>query len=130
MAAGSRLLIKLHGDCRQVSDRVLLRSEYDTAYSDVGVVKNFFNRVMFGQSLLFLGCSLTVDRTISAMKETAREVGADKLPRHYAILELKAADDRVARKKHLSEANIFPIWYGEGEHDESLEALFLKLLED
>jgi hypothetical protein len=108
----------------------LLKREYDAAYADIGVVKNFFNKVMFGQSLLFLGCSLSVDRTINLMKEIVREYGAEALPRHYAILELKATDDRVARKKHLSEANIFPIWYEEGEHDESLEALFLKLMED
>jgi hypothetical protein len=44
-------------------------------------------------------------------------------------VELKASDDRVTRKKHLAEANIFPIWYPEREHDESLEALFLKMLE-
>jgi hypothetical protein len=130
MAAGSRLLIKLHGDCRQVAERVLLKTEYDAAYADVGAVKNFFNKVMFGQSLLFLGCSLSVDRTLNSMKEMVKEFGADALPRHYAILELKATDDRVARKKNLSEANIFPIWYEEGEHDESLEALFLKLMED
>jgi hypothetical protein len=130
MAGGSRLLIKLHGDCRQVAERVLLKTEYDAAYADVGVVKNFFNKVMFGQSLLFLGCSLSVDRTINSMQEVVKQYGPDALPRHYAILELKAADDPVARSKFLSKANIFPIWYPEGEHDESLEALFLKLMED
>jgi len=130
MAAGSRLLIKLHGDCRQVAERVLLKTEYDAAYADIGVVKNFFNKVMFGQSLLFLGCSLSADRTINSMQEVVKEYGPDALPRHYAILELKAADDPVARSKFLSKANIFPIWYPEGEHDESLEALFLKLMED
>jgi hypothetical protein len=127
IAAGGRLLIKLHGDCRKVGDRVLLKSEYDTAYSDKGVVKQFFSRVMFGQSILFLGCSLTADRTITAMKQIAKEFTSEALPRHYAILELKKSDDRVARKKHLSEANIFPIFYEEGEHDESIEALLLKL---
>lgn len=130
IAAGSRLLIKLHGDCRRTVDRVLLKTEYDSAYADKGAVKQFFDKTMFGQSLLFLGCSLNIDRTINSMKGVVREFGAEGLPRHYAILELKSVDDRVTRKKHLSEANIFPIWYEEGDHDESLEALFLKLLED
>ena len=84
---------------------------------------------MFGQSLLFLGCSLSVDRTISSMKEIVKEFTPEALPRHYALLELKSSDDRITRKKHLSEANIFPIWYEEGEHDESVEALLLKLSE-
>ena len=54
----------------------------------------------------------------------------ETLPRHYAFLELKEGDDRITRKKELAAANIFPIWYSEGEHDESIESLFLKLLED
>ena len=56
--------------------------------------------------------------------------GAETLPRHYTFLELKEDADRVARKKELAAANIFPIWYPEGEHDESIEALFVKLMED
>jgi hypothetical protein len=83
---------------------------------------------MFGRSILFLGCGLCADRTIKTMKASVTKFGPENLPRHYAFLELKAADDRVARKKFLAGANIFPIWYEEGDHDEALEALFLKLL--
>ena len=130
LAEGSRLLIKLHGDCRQIGERVLLKSEYTDYYAEDGAVRQFFNRVMFGQSIFFLGCSLCSDRTIMAMKEVVAESGSETLPRHYAILELKGSDDRVARKKYLAEANIFPIWYEEGDHDESIEALFMKLSQD
>jgi len=129
VAGGSRLLIKIHGDCRQVADRVLLKSEYDDCYADDGVVGQFFNRVMFGQSILFLGCSLTADRTVTTMKAVIAQYGSETLPKHYAILELRETDDSVTRRKYLAEANIFPIWYEEGTHDESIEALFLKLLE-
>jgi hypothetical protein len=52
--------------------------------------------------------------------------GADKLPRHYAFLELKKSDDRVSREKGLAMSNIFPIWYPEGAHS-SIEALLVKL---
>ena len=129
MTEGSRLLVKMHGDCRQVADRVLLKSEYEAAYTDASAVKLFFNQVMFGRSLLFLGCSLSTDRTIKTMKDLVVEYGSENLPRHYAFLELKAVDDRIARKKDLAAANIFPIWYDEDDHDESLEALFLKLMQ-
>lgn len=129
MTGGSRVLVKIHGKCDELADRVLTRGEYNAAYADKSAVKLFFNQVMFGRSLLFLGCSLATDRTISTMKELVKMYGSGNLPRHYAFLELKSSDDRVARKKELADANIFPIWYGEGEHDESLEALFLKLLE-
>jgi SIR2-like protein len=128
MASGDRLLVKIHGDCRQVADRVLLKSEYNAAYADAGAVELFFNQVMFGRSILFLGCSLCTDRTLKTMKALVTKFGPDNLPRHYAFLELKTGDDRAARRKFLAGANIFPIWYDEGDHDEAIEALFLKLL--
>jgi SIR2-like domain len=130
IAGGGRLLVKLHGDCRQVEDRVLLRNEYTDAYSDAGIVERFFSSVIFGRAILFLGCSLSADRTVTTMKRVVAGFGAASLPRHYAFLELKDDDDRVARKKHLAKANIFPIWYEEGDHDESIEALFMKLLDE
>ncbi len=125
-----RLLIKLHGKCELVTERVLLKQEYDAAYHDVGNVSTFFDRAIFHNSLLFLGASLNVDRTILAMERIAGEKGHDMLPRHYAFLELKDTDDRAERKRTLGRANIFPIWYPEGEHDESLEALLFKLIKD
>ncbi len=64
------------------------------------------------------------------MKQIVSDNKADRLPRHYAFLGLRDSDDRVARKKHLSEANIFPIWYEAHEDDESIEALFTKLFEE
>ncbi len=130
ITSGSRILVKIHGECDQVADRVLMQSEYDAAYADGAAVDIFFNRIVFGKSLVFMGCSLSVDRTIKAMIDVVTKCGAATLPRHYAILELKDSDDRVARKKQLAAANIFPLWYPEEDHEESIEALFLKLLED
>jgi hypothetical protein len=130
LGAGSRILVKFHGDCNLVAERVLLKSEYDAAYGDPKVVEQFFSRVVFKGTLLFLGCSLCVDRTIQAMRLVVATHGAANLPRHYAFMELKASDDRIQRKKDLSKANIFPIWYEENDHDEALEALFIKLLDE
>jgi hypothetical protein len=127
---GSRMLLKLHGECDQLADRVLLKAEYEGAYADGAIVSNFFNRVLFAKSILFLGCSLSADRTIKNMVTLVQKYKPETLPRHYAFLELKESDDRVTRKKELAAANIFPIWYPEGEHDEAIEALFVKLLED
>ena len=130
MANGSRMLLKLHGECDQVVDRVLLKAEYEAAHADGAAVSDFFSRVLFAKSMLFLGCSLCTDRTIANMVAMVTKHKAETLPRHYAFLELKESDDRIARKKELAAANIFPIWYLDGEHDESIEALFLKLMED
>lgn len=131
IASGSRILIKLHGDCMQVLDRVLTQEEYEKTYADGKVLVRFFNRIMYKGSMLFLGCSLSSDRTILTMKSIVKEEGADGLPRNYAFLEeIKDSDQRRIKIKDLAKANIFPIWYPEGDHDESLEALFIKLLED
>ena len=130
LSAGGRYLLKLHGSCETVANRVLLRNEYAKAYGDSGVVGRFFSRFLFGKSLLFIGCSLLTDRTLRTMEQVIAEEGAHTLPQHYAFLELKDGVDRVERKKALAKANIFPIWYPEGEHDESIEALLLALMEE
>jgi hypothetical protein len=128
-ASGSRMLIKLHGDAMQVSGRVLTSQEYQNAYTEESQIKKFFDRYMFKSALLFMGCSLTVDRTIRHMQEVVKREGEITLPRHFAFLE-EIKDDKLrrAKKKYLADANIFPIWYPEGEHDQSIEALFVKLL--
>lgn len=125
-----RSLIKIHGTCNQATDRVLLHTEYDAAYQNSGDVSNFFERVIFRNALLFLGASLNADRTIKKMEELVTEKGHDSLPRSYAFLELKDGENRIERKRMLARANIFPIWYAEGEHDESIEALLYKLMKD
>ena len=130
LQAKPRSLIKIHGTCNQVTDRVLLHTEYETAYQNSGEVSNFFDRVIFRDALLFLGASLNADRTIKKMAEIVTEKGHDSLTRHYAFLALNEGDDRIERKRMLACANIFPIWYAEGEHDESIEALLYKLMKD
>jgi hypothetical protein len=130
VSMGGRYLLKLHGSCESVANRVLLRAEYSQAYGDAGVVGRFFSRFLFGKSLLFIGCSLLTDRTLRTMEQVVAIEGSHTLPQHYAFLELKAGVDRVERKKSLAKANIFPIWYPEGEHDESIEALLLALMEE
>lgn len=127
---GGRYLLKLHGSCESVVNRVLLRDEYNRAYGEDGIVAKFFSRFLFGKSLLFIGCSLLTDRTLRTMQAVVELEGAHTLPQHYAFLELKNGIDRVERKKVLAKANIFPIWYPEGEHDDSIEALLLALMDE
>lgn len=129
VSAGGRYLLKLHGSCETVVNRVLLRDEYAEFYGDAGIVRRFFSRFLFGKSLLFIGCSLLTDRTLRTMEQVVAVEGAHTLPQHYAFLELTDGVDRVKRKKALAKANIFPIWYPEGQHDESIEALLLALME-
>jgi len=80
--------------------------------------------------LLFLGCSLTVDLTLTCIQEYVNEEGHDHLPKHYAFLaEPDLDEERIQRQKKLSECHIYPIWYPQDAHDESIEALLVKLRE-
>ena len=79
-------------------------------------------------SLLFMGCSLTVDRTLMALQEHVKKVGHANLQRHYAFLPAPDSEtDRIARQQLLVDYHIYPIWYPQYMHHESISALLLKL---
>lgn len=129
MATGKPFLLKLHGQHNKQRDRVLTLSEYQAAYSDKKTIKNLISHVFFAKTLVFIGCSLVSDRTLSHMSEYVREFGHNHLPRHYAFLKIREGEDRRERKKQLVAANIFPIWYENDDHDEAMEALLLTLVD-
>lgn len=129
LGEGKQVLVKLHGKADSNRDRVLTKKEYDTHYQDENVLEQVIEEICT-RPLLFLGCSLTVDRTLRAMANIMKRKGIDNVSRHYAFLGVKDTDDRVARKYQLSESNIFPIWYpADWGHDECIEALLTKLQE-
>ncbi|WP_438349437.1 SIR2 family protein [Paenibacillus sp. FA6] len=129
LGEGKHVLVKLHGKSDSNRDRVLTKNEYDKHYQDTNALEQVIEASCC-KTLLFLGCSLTVDRTLQAMANIMQRRGEDNVPRHYAFVSLKDTDDRIARKNQLSESNIFPIWYPNDEdHDECIEALLIKLQE-
>lgn len=126
-----RLLLKLHGKANSSRNRILLKSEYDEHYSNSSILRNAIETIISSKSLLFLGCSLSIDRTIKIMMEIVEEKGADRLPRHYALIGLKDESEKLIRRNELAKANIYPIWYDANDnHDECIESLFLKLYEE
>ncbi len=87
------------------------------------------DRLFSSYSLLFLGCSLTADRTIQTFIRVVSNRTAQTLPRHYALLP--APDDgnkRRALDQRLADANITPIWYPQGEHERVGEVLELLIV--
>lgn len=127
LGQNKRTLVKLHGTANTSRDRILTKSEYDRHYSDSATLKQVIEAIS-SKTLLFLGCSLTIDRTVKCLAEIMQEKGIENLPRHYAFLKINDGDDRLARRDQLSAANIYPIWYTE-DHDECIEALLEKLAE-
>lgn len=117
-----RLLIKLHGEAAFPQDRVLTLSEYISAYGSDGATVDLslplpalLHIVLQSRPLLFLGCSLKQDRTMQVIRSVA---GAVEKLAHFAVVPAPpAVSDLLARDKFLSEHQIRPIWYPDGEHD-------------
>jgi hypothetical protein len=120
--AGDRHLLKLHGNLNNADERVLNRPEYNAAYGSDGnihfesPVPKLLRRLYTSFSFLFLGCSLTYDRTIQTFAKIAQDVGADSLPHHYAILACPSEADKKAKlEQRLADAHISAIWFPEEE---------------
>lgn len=129
LAEGKRVLLKLHGTSTSPRGRILTAAEYQEHYGDGEELQRAIEAIC-SKTLLFVGCSLTVDRTLTAMKAFVQANGHDNIARHYAFLPVPGSDaERIARRDALSECNVYPIWYPVGTHDESIEALLLTLME-
>ncbi len=125
-----RCLLKLHGDFRRPSTRVLTKPEYDSCYQEGSAFKAELSLIYQANSLLFLGCSLQNDRTVSLLAEVASR--DPTMPRHYAFLASPdTPEDRIRREHFLTDRKIFPIWYPvlEHNHDEPIEALLIGLMQ-
>ncbi len=124
-----RVLVKLHGSYMTGSNRVLTKKDYERHYNDNNSISSCI-KSLFSHSVLFIGCSLNVDRTIQEMRNIVKQEGREYLAKHYAFLSCEDMTDeeRKQRMEELSKANIFPIWY-DGDHDECIEALLEKLNE-
>lgn len=129
LAEGKRVLLKLHGTSTSPRGRILTATEYHKYYGDGEELQRAIEAIC-SKTLLFVGCSLTVDRTLIAMKAFVQTNGHDNVARHYAFLPASIENaERIARRDALIECNVYPIWYPAGTHDESIEALLLALVE-
>lgn len=132
--AGERYLLKLHGNLDNASERVLNKNEYDAAYGNDGDIHFDFplpkllKRLFTSYSFLFLGCSLSADRTIQTFMRVAQLEGQDNLPHHYALLPSPAdLDKKQEMDRRLADAHITPLWYPDGEHQHVEQILELLL---
>lgn len=123
---GKSYLLKLHGDCKQASSRVLLPAEYDAAYASGSSISEELALLYRNNSLLFLGCSLGPDRTVKLVAEVARS--DFNMPKHYTFLQCPTDRERVKRENWLTERGIYPIWYPD-DHDGSITSLLAGLIE-
>jgi hypothetical protein len=128
LSSNQRFILKLHGKAISGKGRILTKSEYDLHYSGDNTLIKTLKALCDSKSLLFLGCSLSVDRTLAIIKGYVSEQGYDNLPKHYAFLEEpETKEERIKRNHDLAACHIYPIWYPQHSHDDSLEALLMKL---
>ncbi len=114
-------LLKLHGSVRDSRTRVLTLAEYKAAYGDGTIdytqeLPKTLKKAFTSARLLFIGCSLATDRTLTLFQEVLVQEGHEDIPRHYAILEHPGDDQLLEREKFLGERSIFPIWFPTGEY--------------
>lgn len=125
------MLLKLHGKADTSQGRILTLREYNTHYADASVLTNTVKLLYDRNHLLFLGCSLSGDRLLSAFKDYVASQGHDNLLKHYAFLPSpESHPQRVTRREQLASYHIYPIWYPPETHDESITALLIKLHKD
>jgi NAD-dependent SIR2 family protein deacetylase len=130
VSEGKLCLLKIHGKYSEPASRVLTKTEYDDSYENNHKLKDTLKLAFKSNTFLFLGCSLNQDRTMQLMKSFVDE-DKNNIPTHFAFLPEPSLDEkRRERERFLAERKIFPIWYQDGEHEESIEALFIKILSD
>jgi tetratricopeptide (TPR) repeat protein len=119
----TNVLLKIHGDFADPQSRIFTKTSYDRAY------RRWLRLLLANVArspLLFLGCSLTTDRTVQVLKDLVRR--RETLLRHYALLPAPGSDAELrARTQELSEGtNIDAIWYPAARH-EFVEYLLARL---
>lgn len=116
------LLVKVHGDASHPGDRVLTLAEYARHYGGGGPdeidsakpLPLLLHRLFASRSVLFVGCSLQADRSMSVLRLAA--LGPERLP-HYAVVEAPTESAGFdARAAFLEAHGITPIWYPRGHH--------------
>ena len=110
-------LFKLHGDIGKETtslDRlVFTKTQYDTVYCTGGELIEELKQWYQNQTLLFLGCSLSMDKTMEVLRDVA---SANPGIRHFAIVGCKK-EQRSDLLGRFIELGIDAIFYDDSNHD-------------
>lgn len=123
-------LFKLHGHANSAHGRILTSREYDQAYGNGRALRGMIEYLAANRSFLFLGSSLSVDRTIQALQQIKEDAPLN-YSRHYAFLQDPGEASRERRAAELENAEIYPIWYPvenqDVDHDKWIEDCLVAL---
>jgi hypothetical protein len=124
-----RSILMIHGDISKPQLCILRKSQYDTFYGSpmtlTDPVPKKLKLLYLQKSILFLGCSLLYDRTLSVFERVHAESAAEELPQHFAIVEApEDLGELPDRNSGLLKIGITPIFYPYRRHE------FLSLIVD
>jgi len=122
-------LFKLHGDIGSstvtTDDLVFTGDQYEKHYAENSPLVMELTRWFENRRLLFMGSSLSVDRTMEVLKRVALSQSGI---RHYAIIGCQKSEI-TKRLKETSELGILPIIYDNSDHG-AIRVILERLLED
>lgn len=125
-------VIKLHGDIREPKRCILSKNQYDEAYGNGSLdlhkpIPKLLAYHYKNSSLLFLGCSLSNDRTVQVFRKVREGMGEEaETKQHFSIEQAPETLDEIAqRNAELARLGITPIWFEKGRYElvESLLSL-------
>lgn len=122
----SHVLFKLHGDLSHTLDEdiVLTRKQYEEAYKEGSLAREYIYSILKSRMLFFLGCSLYQDMIVQILKN----LNINSNFKHYALVSCKK-EDLDNRRKELDDLGIRAIMYPEKKH-EAVEILLKEILEN
>ena len=122
-------LLKLHGDIGReavsIDDLVFTKEQYEAHYAEGSTLVSVLTRRFTNRRMLFLGCSLSSDRTMRVLGQVVKD---QKGIRHFAILGCKKSEIST-RMKELQALGILPIFYDDSNHD-AVRVILERLLEE
>ena len=117
---GEPFLLKLHGDYLDSESRVLTLKQYVREYGHHNPAKvnlsrgvpSVLGQALAARPLLFLGCSLKTDRTITVIGRLAKQMPGTV---HFALMP--ESDNSPERRRQMEIWNIRPLFYPEGQYN-------------
>ncbi len=117
-------VIKLHGDIREPKRCILSKNQYDEAYGNGSLnlhkpIPKLLAYHYKNSSLLFLGCSLSNDRTVQVFRKIKEGMGEEEeTKQHFSIEQAPETPEGIAqRNAELATLGITPIWFEKGRYE-------------
>lgn len=113
-------ILKMHGSIDEASSIIFSSSQYENAYGTEKVdmqkaIPWFLSCIFNGKSVLFIGCSLSQDRTMEVLSAC---LDKNEYIKNYAIVGQPIDENKkVEQNRQLSALGIVPIYYPEGDYE-------------